>query len=384
MKHRLQKFLYPFVIIGVAIILLLIVTTKFQTIPSNSIKSIETEPIKIGAVLHLTGDQAEPAIAFRDGIELATHKINEAGGIQGRQLKLIIEDSQLKPKEALNAASKLINIDKVIVAIDASFLEVMANGPAFNTAKIPVITLWDSSEDIENLGDYIFAIGVWTPSAGEKAAQFTYGTLGAKTVVIVNTQNEWSQSVSKFFKEKFEALGGTVTETFSMAPSTNDYRTTITKTKWLNPDAIYSPVTDGVVQFYTQLHQLEFKKPIVTSDIITGEHINSSPEAFENIYQTQPLEPNSDATTVMIKQYEDYFKKDTKQVLFTAWGYDGLNILAEAIKKVGTDSVKLKNALYETKNYNGASGVISIDERGSSPKLENMFQIKEGSFTPID
>jgi branched-chain amino acid transport system substrate-binding protein len=189
--------------------------------------------------------------------------------------------------------------------------------------------------------------------------------------------NEWSQSVSQLFNKKFEALGGTVMEIFSMAPSTNDYRTTITKVKKLNPNAIYSPVTDGVVQFYMQLHQLEFEKPIITSDIITSEHISVSPEAFENIYQTQPLDPNSNATTLMTKQYENYFKKEIKQVLFTAWGYDGLNILAEAIKKAGTDSVKIKNASMKLKITMGPRALLLLMSTDLLPNLKTCFKLKE-------
>ncbi len=351
-----------------------------------SLREPTEEFVRIGAVLHLTGDQAEPAQAFLEGINLAVEEINKSGGILQRKIKLIVEDDGLKPEKADTAAVKLINIDKISAGINASFLESMANGPTFEQAKVPVITLWDSAKEIEDIGDFVFGIGIWTPSAGESAALFAYNDLNLRKMVIVNILNEWSQSVSKIFKDRFEELGGEIIETYSINPGdSSDFRTTILKIKQKNPEGIYSPITDGVTVFYKQLKELGFEKPIVTSDIITENHIDILGTVAEGIYQTQASDPIGEKTSHLKELYCKKYNKEPKQTLFIAWGYDAVYIIKQAIETgYSFDSVSIKDNLYKLRNFEGASGKISIDDKGSSRTLESVFQIRDGKFVLVE
>jgi branched-chain amino acid transport system substrate-binding protein len=345
-------------------------------------KEVDKDKIKIGVVLHLTGDQSEPAQAFLEGIKLATDEINKEGGILNKEVKIIVEDDQLKTEKAHSSAVKLINIDKINVGINASFLESMANGPLFENAKIPVITLWDSAKEIEDIGEYVFGIGIWTPSAGESAAEFAYNELNLRKMAVVNILNEWSQSVSNIFTEKFIELGGQIVEEHSVNPDdTNDFKTIILKIKNSQADGIYSPITDGVTIFYKQLGELTFDSPIITSDIITENHIDVLGSFAEGIYQTQALEPEGEKTERMKNIYKEKYGKDIKQTLFVAWGYDAVFMIKEAIEKGESDNPEdIKNNLYNIKDFEGVSGLINIDENGSSKTLEKVFQIKNGKF----
>lgn len=342
--------------------------------------------VKIGAILHLTGDQAEPAEAFLEGIRLGVNEINDGGGILNKKIQLFIEDDNLQVQQAVSAASKLIYVNKIQAGINASFLESMANGPTFEQNRVPVITLWDSAEDIEKIGDYIFGIGIWTPSAGEKAAEFAYNNLNIKTAVIVSIQNEWSKAVADIFQNKFKELGGTILETHSINPTdTSDFRTTIAKIQAKQPDGIYTPITDGVVAFYRQLGEFGFAKPIITSDIITGNHIAELQNFAEGIYQTQAQNPSSAKASYMVELYKKYYNKEPKQTLFIAWGYDAVHLIKQAVELGNsTDPESIKNNLYAIQNFEGASGNISIDAQGSSRTLESMFQIKKGEFVLIE
>jgi branched-chain amino acid transport system substrate-binding protein len=121
---------------------------------------------RVGAILHLTGsDLAEPDEAFRDGMLLAADELNANGGVNGKTVRVIVEDDATNLANALTVAQKLINADRVDAAIDATFRQVQVNGKLFEEAKTPVIVLWDSNPEIENLGEYQFAIGPWTPSS---------------------------------------------------------------------------------------------------------------------------------------------------------------------------------------------------------------------------
>ena len=339
--------------------------------------SADTKSIKIGAILHLTGDQAMQGEAFREGIELAVENIDKNNTLNGKSLKIIFEDSMLSPKNAHAASKKLISVDKVTASINASFLETMATGKEFEISGTPAITLWDSSPQIENLGNFIFAIGIWTPSAGVVSAQYSYNELNAKTAVIINTQNEWSLSVSQFYKNEFEKLGGKVIEEISLNPTTKDFRSVFTKIKSKLPDILYTPVTDGVITFYKQLKQSKIKIPIVTSDIINQEHILASPRTFEGIYQTQALDPQNQSAAEFKSLYKQKFNKEPTQLLLSSWGYDAVQLLAIAISKCDTDRTCIKDELYKVKDFDGASGTISFTSKGSAPTMERIFKITD-------
>ncbi len=359
-------------LIAITILSVVIVIALFSILTFTG-KGVQEEEIKIGAILHLTGDQAETAEAFLQGIELA---VEEIGEIDGKKIKLIVEDDMLSPKQAHTAAVKLVEVNSVDTIILASYLEGMAAGPYLEEQKIPSLVLWDSAEDLENIGEYLFGIGIWTPSSGEKAADYMYNDLGLRKVAIINNLNEWSLAVSDFFEQRFTSLGGEIVSTQSVSPSnSNDYRNVLTKVKTQEIDGIYSPITDGVPQFYKQYYELEIGKPIVSSDIITERHIEILGEIAENIYQTLANNPSETSTQQMIDLYKTKYGQEPDQLLFISWGYDAVYLI-----KAAAELGDIKDNLYKTQNFKGASGVISIDEKGSSRKLESMFQIKNGEF----
>src|SRR5262245_30603528 len=121
-------------------------------------------PFKIGALIHLTGEWPAQGAAFREGIELAADEINKAGGIRGRPIELVVEDTQYKSVVAHTIGKKMLSVDHVSAAIIGTISEVMAVGPEFERAKVPLFVLWDSAPELEALGDYVFAIGPWAPS----------------------------------------------------------------------------------------------------------------------------------------------------------------------------------------------------------------------------
>ncbi len=137
--------------------------------------------------------------------------------------------------------------------------------------------------------------------------------------------------------------------------------------------------------FYKQLKELGFEKPIVTSDIITENHIDILGTVAEGIYQTQASDPIGEKTSHLKELYCKKYNKEPKQTLFIAWGYDAVYIIKQAIETgYSFDSVSIKDNLYKLRNFEGASGKISIDDKGSSRTLESVFQIRDGKFVLVE
>ncbi|MEX0595935.1 MAG: ABC transporter substrate-binding protein, partial [Candidatus Paceibacterota bacterium] len=327
----------------------------------------ESNLIKIGATLHLTGDLAMPSAAFREGAELAVDQINQTG-INGKKIKLIVEDGHNNARISNTAARKLVSTDRVTAAIISSYFDVMTSGPIFEENSIPVIALWDSSPEIENVGQYVFGIGPWTPSSGQLSANFAITNLQAKTAVIICNHDSWSEYVANAFEVEFKKQGGQILKRDSLSQDETDFKSLITKIRHLNPDVIYSPIVFNIPPFYKRLNELAVKAQIMTSDIITQENLLQNPEAFEGIYQTNLKDPENKIFKKIQGTYQAKFKKDLTLGWFVAIGYDGVMLLAEAIKVAGLDSKKITAAMYDIKNFPGASSEISINKKGSSPQ----------------
>lgn len=222
-------------------------------------------------------------------------------------------------------------------------------------------------------------MGVWSPSSGEKAAEFAHNSLKFKKVAIINNNNEWSLAVSSFFKEEFERLGGKVVFIDNINPGNNlDYRSTILKLKDKDIDGVYTPITDGVINFYKQYYESGLNLKIITSDIISKEDITGNEYIFQGIYQTLPLNPLEDKSKEFSEKYFKKYNKEPTQIIYNAWGYDSIHLIKEALKEN-----TIKKGLYNLR-YDGVSGIIDFDENGSSKVLEKMFIIKNNDFILIE
>jgi branched-chain amino acid transport system substrate-binding protein len=340
----------------------------------------DTKPIRIGALMVLTGQYAMQGTAFREGIELAVAEINDTGGIGGKKLEFVPEDTGNLAVNALTAARRLLQVDGLVAVITTSYPELATGAAEFQRKKIPVVHLWDASPDIEAMGDYLFGIGPWTPSAGEVSARFAISNLKARTVVTFRINDPWSELVTGYFEQSFTAQGGRVLQSYSFNPQEQDFRTVFSKARGLRPDVIYSPVGDNIVPFYVQLRQQIPDIPVVSSDVIAEEHIRQAPVVFEGIYQSQMKDPSGPDFERVAIAYQKRFNKAMTLPWFVCTAYDGVKLLSFCAKKVGTNPAAVRDCIAETKNLSGVTQTFSFTPGGSSPQTESIFRLHKGLF----
>ena len=340
-------------------------------------------PLRIGALFHLTGEFAVQGVAFRQGAELAAEKVNASGGVNGRKIEILFEDTQYKPILSNSGAKKLSQIDKVSAVLISTATEAKAAGSVLQRDGVPGIVLWDSSPEIEALGDYMFGIGPWAPSSGARSAEFAAKALNAKTAVGINSNTEWAHYVERFFESRFQELGGKIMRRYALNPDENDFRTVLSKVAAAKPDVLYAPIDGNIVAFFEQVHQMKLTVPIITSDIITDEYLQTNPAIFEGVYQTMTTTPDSPAAKQMAVAYQKKFGTELSQAQFVAWGYDGVKMIAAAAV-TGSTREKLKDSLHAISGLEGASGTITMTPRGSAPRPVHIFKVKDGAFTLIE
>jgi branched-chain amino acid transport system substrate-binding protein len=341
-------------------------------------------PVKIGAILALTGEQSEPFQAMRQGMEIAQDDINRRGGIRSRPLAVIYEDNQHRVKEANTAARKLIAADKVVAAVAGSVVQANGSAPLFEKAKTPLIVLWDSSPAIDQMGDYIFSIGLWTPGSAEVAARFARKRIGVSKVVILNNNDSWSEELANSFKPSFTALGGEVLSIETFDPEQSDFKTSLLRLLHSGADGLYVTVSYNFPTLFKQIKELKLGLPVITSDIINDEYLKLNPGDYEGVYQTQVDISASKMTELLLNAYAEKYGHPCQKIPWVAWGYDSIQLLAQIMEKVGFDRTAIKAALYSVKGFQGSSGVIEFNHLGTSASLPAVFKIQNGSLIKVE
>lgn len=345
----------------------------------------EENPIKIAAMIHITGEYAEAGSAFLEGLTLAEEEIAAQGKVKGRSIKVIIDDTRYDMKLVNTLSHKALSVDNAVLGLISNYTEVMVAGPVFERARIPLITLWDSSPEIEALGEYVFGIGVWTPSSSQVSAEYALNKIGAETAVTIANNGQWSIAVADSFEKNFSAGGGRVLKKFVVNPQDTDFRTLIAQIVRLNPDLVYAPLSDNPLAFWKQLGTSAYRGARISSDTITQEIVNQLGEVANGILTTQLIDPSGLRTDHMLHLYREKFKRECTQLFLVGLGYDALHLAVEALRRAESLSgPDIARAIYSLRDFPGAAGEISVTPQGSVIKPASMFVVRNGRLTALE
>ncbi len=356
-------------------------------------KPEESNTIKIGHYASLTGKEATFGTQVDNGVKLAVEEINSAGGIGGKKIELLTEDTRSTTSDAQNAAEKLIGKDNVAALIgEVASSRTMAAKPTAQREKCPMLTPASTNEKVTidekgNVTDYVFRICFIDPFQGTVMAKFAYDNLGAKNVAVLrDNANAYSVGLAKNFTDKFTSLGGTIVEAQDYESGQNDFKAQLTAIKAKNPQAILVPgYYTEVSLIAVQARQLGITVPLLGGDgwdsptLAQGE-AKAALEGcyFSNHYSEQDT---SAAVQEFIKKYKAKFGGEAPGAM-SALGYDAMMIIAKIIKDAGkADRETIRAGLASLKDYKGVTGNITIDAKHNATKPAVVLQIKDGKFT---
>ncbi len=368
--------------------------SKFQTfllsllasaaaILSVPLGSVQAQDIAVGEYASLTGSEATFGINSDNGVQLAAEEINNAGGVLGRKIKLIVEDDQSKPGQPSSAVKKLIANDKVVAVIgEIASSRSLEAAPICQEAKIPMVSPGSTNPTVTEKGDYIFRVCFIDPFQGTVMAKFALDTLHAKKVAILSdVTSDYSKGLSQYFTEYYKSHGGQIVieRSYSGSGKDKDFRAQLTAIKAAQPDAIFVP------GYYTeagligkQARILGLKVPLLGGDgwdsPKLAEIAGASLDGCYFSTHFSPADQNPKVQT-FVKNYTAKFKAAPDGM--APLGYDAMMILADAIKKAGTtDGDKVRAALTGVKDYEAVTGKISIDDKRNATKSAVVLQVE--------
>lgn len=356
------------------------------SIVACSSSSTDSDVIKIGVFEPLTGANGAGGADEYDGIKLANKQFPE---VLGKKVQLVVVDNKSDKVEAANAATVLAQKEKVNAVIGSwgSSLS-MSGGPIFAEAKIPAVAVSATNPAVTKGNEYYFRVCFLDPFQGVVGAAYAFNELKAKKVAIIReVSNDYSVGLSKFFVDEFVKLTGdekSIVATSDYNTGDQDFSAQLTNIKQFEPDAIFAPgnYTESAL-IIKQARDLG-----ITAKFIGGDtwDINAFLEvggaAVEGAVVSTffandvPINKTSEA---FLKSFRDEYKKEPPAV--AALGYDAYLVILDAIKRANSaEPQKIRDALTQTKDFEGSAGAITINAERNADKAAVFKTVKDGKF----
>ncbi|MGI8899010.1 MAG: ABC transporter substrate-binding protein [Pyrinomonadaceae bacterium] len=342
--------------------------------------------IKIGYFGDLSGPTFNFGLSAKNGAIMAAEEINQAGGINGRKIDIVIEDDEGSPELAATVVNKLTRQDKVVALIAGGASgSSLAAGPNAQSAKVPMISPSSTNPAVTQIGDYIFRACFIDPFQGEVMAKFSYNSLQAKSAAIMLDFNSpYSRDLTEFFELSFTKLGGRVVSKQSYTQGDSDFKGQLSSMSDARPDVIYVPGYYGdIAVIAKQARQLGMTQPLLGGDgwdapelwQLAGDSINGS--YISNHYSADDPSP---AIQKFVHDYKLHWGNLTPDA-HAALAYDAMRFLAEAIQRAGTtEGDKLRDALARTRNFQGVTGIISMVSERNAVKPAVILKLQDGRY----
>lgn len=347
----------------------------------------ETGPIKIGAVIDVTGPGAQLGGPQQNTLKMLAAELNKEGGIDGREVELIIEDNQSVEDAAAKAATKLIDEDEVDILLGASRTATsLAMRPIAEAAEIPMISFAANAA--------IVADSEWVFKTAQNDVVVIQAILdnmkaeGVKTVALLRDASAYGEGVDKFIQTEGKDLGIELGTVEKFEPTATDFTVQLTNIKNSNPDAVLIwGINPAAALAQKAYRSLQIDVPVYHSHGSAGQaFLDGAGESANGAIMPQGRMlvvdqlAKDDPQKEVIQNFIDTYTAEYGSApnSFAGYAYDAWNVAIEALKSAGTgDSLKLEEAILNGKEYVGVSGVFKFTQENRSGLTSDSIVITE-------
>ncbi|HOB20292.1 MAG TPA: ABC transporter substrate-binding protein [Candidatus Atribacteria bacterium] len=349
----------------------------------------DSDVIKIGVNYELSKDVATYGQSSVEGIELAIEQINEAGGVNGKKIKLIKYDNESNPSIALTLTTRLMTQDKVVAVLGPATSGAFGSTiPLAMQHKIPIASGSATADGLlvdenGNVKEYAFRICFNDSYQGRAMANFALNNLKkTKAVIIKDNSSDYGKGLAENFKKTFTDNGGTIVAEEAYVKNEVDFNAILTGIKGKDFDVIFIPgYYNEAGLIIKQARAMGIDVPILGADgFDSPELVNLAGEdALNDVYFSNHYSP-LDESPVVVDFIESFKKKYNKEPdAFNALGYDLANFVVDGIKRAESLTGKaVKDALEATKDFEGVTGSFSIDENHDPVKALIIIELQNG------
>jgi branched-chain amino acid transport system substrate-binding protein len=363
-------------------------------------------PIKIGAFFALSGPASNIGTPTKLVAQMVVDKVNKEGGINGRRIELVLGDTESEPTQAVTVFKKFTTLDKVVAVIGPTRTDTgMAVKKQVEAVKIPTVmtvggdpVIMEGKQGAMDFGTarYVFK----TPQRSSTAVEKVLGHLKAKGLTrigLISASDGFGKDGLRWVEKLAPEFGVTIVGSETFNPTDVDMKTQLTKLSAQNPQAIVCWTIGPAGAIVSKNHHaLGIKAPLVQCHGLAGaSYIELAGAAAEGdlmpatklmaFEQLPDSDPQKAVIAEFVHLYNEVYDYDRQYPINTHSGYawDAIYLLVNAMKAVGTDPEKLRDALEKTSGYVGISGVYTLspdDHNGLGTDSLVMLEVRNGKF----
>lgn len=342
------------------------------------------EDIIIGAVFGTTGKYAGGEAGIGNGAKMAIDEVNAAGGIDGRKLTLVIEDTGSEQAGAVNAYNRLVAKNPLVIIDTALSSFVLAQMEDIKKAEIPTYPMGENPAVTQQGVSWVLRFSTPDNVTPVAAVQFALDELKKSKVAILRVNNEFGQTWEELIKEELKKRNMEPVAVEVFGADDKDMTAQLNKIKSAGADVMIvtaDPTTHAVI--------IKQRKQFGMSDIeYVGSNTAVMPQTLElltggeaeGIYALTSAVPPEDPDPKVKEwnaKYKALYGMDADYIAADA--YDAVMITVEAIKKVGTDRAKIRDyILNEVKGVKGMGNVWNFSANGDGGTQVSIAQVKDG------
>ena len=337
----------------------------------------DDEAFRIGVMESLTGPGETYGTVANQAKQMAVDEINAAGGIDGRMIELVVEDSKCNSADAITAYNKLTDVEGVKIILGTSCSGAMLGAaPLAEEDGVILFSGLATNPDIAEAGDYIFRTSMSDAQLGIDTGNLLWAD-GIRTLATINESTDYAEGVRRESVAQFVKRGGEVVGEERYPTDTTDFRSQLTKLFNENPDALHiaaqAEFAGGTI--VKQARELGFEGPIYSDVVVVGatalEIAGDAATGLKAV--TADLDPANNKAQEVLKNFREKYDYVTLP-WYLGSAYDDVYITAECLKETGDDQDAdgFKDCMYGI-TWSGAIGdSYSFDAKGEVVGLSNL------------
>lgn len=352
---------------------------------SNGESADDGDTIKIGSMFELTGAAAAYGTSMNNAVSMAVDEINDAGGINGREIEIVEYDTKTDETEAASITTRLGTRDKVSAIVGpATTGSMQAAIPNANNAEVPIMSPTATDDGVLTADDGSVHPYAWRTSftnsfQGSALAQFANDELDAtKAAILSDNSSDYAIGLTETFTEIFE---GDIVAAENFSEGETDFSAVLTNIKDIDFDVLYVPgYYEEAGPIIKQAREMGIEQPILGPDGMGNEILRelAGAENMNEVYYTSHFVVTSEEPEVQefVNNYQEEFGIEAD--MFTGLAYDSVYVIKEAIEEAGSaDPQAVNEALANVTDFPGITGTFSFDEMHDPIKTVNIIEIQD-------
>ncbi len=346
-------------------------------------------PIKVGFAGELTGTQSDLGVHGRDGALLAIETLNESGGVAGRSLKLLVRDDQGTPEGAQAADRELIDAGIVAIIGHMTSAQSMAALPVIEEAGVVFLSPTTSTTELSGLDDHFFRVTATNAQEAHLLARHTYQRRSLSCVAVIYDDDNaaFSQTLWAGFARAYQALGGQVSNEIRFFSSKEpDFAPLVAQLRASDPQGLFIIASALDTALIVQQVRLGgWQVPLFAGGWAHTEILlQNGGRAVEGIEFVIAHDTNNQSPAFLDFQTRYQARFGRAPTFASAFAYEAVMVLAAALEKTHGQAKGLPQALLKTRDFEGLTGVISMDEYGDVVRTQFLSAVQDGQFVTLD